>query len=127
MMNKPPAELSSLFHCKQQKGWIGLFARGIELHGFGTRRIAKYTPLGEIEFTIGATEKVMTSNLNGTIRILISSAGLEVIERNSTSGSRNGTPEYPAFSVSGVSGAIVETIVHRVEGAILQVQYKAAV
>lgn len=100
-MNTMPPVLESLFLCKPREGWTALYARD-EIKGFGTRRFAKFTPQDEVEFTIGATETGMASNLNRAISKIISSAGLQPLERETTSGSRKHKGRYPAFSTRAI-------------------------
>ena len=107
--------LDQLLQCDQHKGWLALKAKpDFPMPVFGTRRIGKLMPNGELQFTIGATLAGQAVNLNNTIRESIEAEGVEVLARESTSGSRVHKAPYPTFDTTGVHTAIVTRIVQRV-------------
>ena len=115
--------LSTVLVAKQQQGWLALFVRErFPLRGYGSRRIGKLMPNGELQFSIGATTLGIKQGLNRTIEKIIRSEGLPVLNRETTSGSRPPAGHYPAFQTANVPVAQVLRIVHLVEGAALQSQ-----
>lgn len=115
--------LSEVLETKQQQGWLALFARStFPLRGYGSRRIGKLMPNGELQFSIGATALGRQRGLNETIELIIRSEGIPILDRESTSGSRNTAAHYPAFQAADLPVAQVLRIVHLVEGAALHAQ-----
>ena len=115
-------QLSLLFRCEHRQGWVALKMKGdIDLSTFKTERLAKLMPNGELQFTIGATLIGQSVNLNRTIQMIIAAEGLEVLMRETTSGSRGYEAPYPTISAPDVQDGSIARIVHRVEGAVLKV------
>ena len=113
--------LSEVLETEQQQGWLALFARpSFPLRGYGSRRIGKLMPNGELQFSIGATALGTKRRHNETIELIIRSEGVPLLDRESTSGSRNSEGHYPAFQAADLPVLQVLRIVHLVEGAALQ-------
>lgn len=113
--------ISECYEHRDVKGWTAVMSTlGNLLRGYGSQRIAKIMPNSELQFTIGGTKIGEQINLNSTIRAIIDGIGLDVLERESTSGSRKCGGEYPAISTSGMSHRDVLRVLHLVEGAAIQ-------
>lgn len=126
MTTKLQEELRATMIAKQQGGWLALFApEHLPLRGYGTRRVAKLMPNGELQFSIGATLRGTAVGLNETITLVIRAEGLELLARESTSGSRGTEAEYPAFQTTGLPVDQVIRVLHLVQGAALQGQFGA--
>ena len=110
-------ELARYFDLSENSGWTAIQSRLIR--GYGTRRIAKLLSNGELQFTIGATERGQRLSLNETIRELARKNGFSVLKRHSTSGSRRSHGEYPALD-SNREPALAVRVLTLVEGAALQ-------
>jgi hypothetical protein len=113
--------LSSRYNVKQNAGWVTYSAdpKRINLSGFGTKRIGKLVAGKEFQFTIGSRGIGKKTSLNDTIRTIIASEGLGVIEATSTN---SGKAPYPAFNIAGLSEESIGRILDRVEDAIFQIQ-----
>ena len=113
--------ISANYELRDVKGWTAIMSRlGSLLCGYRSHRIAKIMPNNEIQFTIGGTRKGEEIRLNSTIRAIIESTGLEVVERESTSGSRKSGGVYPAISTTWINHHKVLRVLYLVEGAAIQ-------
>jgi hypothetical protein len=114
--------LDELFNLKRRKSWITLTpARGVSLKGFQTRRVGKVVG-DELLFTIGATSLGKHRGLNRVIREILQTESLDVIERESTSGTRQGDAVYLGCSLASVDAPTLRKIVARVVGATVAIQ-----
>lgn len=114
------AVLKDLYICIPKQGWTALMARRDKLPStFKTQRIGKLMPDGELQFTVGATQAGQSCKLNKTIQMIIEREGLQVLPRQTTSGSRANKAPYPTFQIEGVSREVVTRIAHRIEGAVI--------
>ena len=127
MSSRIPTPLDQMFECVPQAGRVALLAKsGPSLSMFKTKRVGKLMPNGKLPFTIGATLAGQSCNLNGTIQAIIRAEGMEVLDRETTSGSRGYEAQYPSVQITGLSDDAIGRIVHRIEGAIFQMANNGA-
>ena len=102
------------FDGHQNTGWLTIRSRDRRLRSqFGTDRLGKRMPNGELLITIGATQVGMSFRLNETIANYIRSSGLTVLDRSTSAGNRQA--RYPGFDTGLVSHAAVLRILRNVE------------
>lgn len=110
-------QLARYFELQGRSGWTSVKS-GI-VSGYGTRRLGKVMPDGELQLTIGATTRGCQTGLNSTIRHIVRSCGFDIVERQSTSGSRKSSETYPTIRVGKDEGGLLGVLL-RVEGAAVQ-------
>ena len=122
-MAKDTKNLEQHFELNEVGGWIALHPKaGFELKGFRTARLAKFIAPRLLQFTIGATKLGETRRLNKTIRTIISTEGIEVVEGFTTDGTSKPKKEYPGISLHKLTPSNLDRIVLQVLGAVTQVQ-----
>lgn len=107
-------DLSSNFDCYQNKGWLTVSTRDTCIRQyFGTERLAKVMPNDQLVFTIGATQRGDSFELNKVIEHHISNARFPVLYAKTTNGGRDAN--YPACKIRDESVGKVLRVILDVE------------